>query len=102
MRRVAPVSMLLLSLFFSARGSEPHRTLLEWVRETRAARLKGDHRAWADAGHHALALAPDHPDLLVSVARASAALGQEHEALLLLRQAVRRGAGIDIARVPEF
>src|SRR5262249_6191249 len=47
-------------------------------------------------------LAPDHPDLLISVARARAALGQVKESLELLRQAIDRGAGIDIPRVPEF
>jgi hypothetical protein len=85
-----------------AQPAELHKTLLDWVRETRAARLKGDHRAWLEAGLHSLALAPDHPDLLISVARARAALGQDKESLDLLRQAVHRGAGIDVARVPEF
>ena len=102
MRRTTSVSALLFSVVLSVHGAEPRRTLIDWVRETRAARLKGDHRAWAEAGRRALALAPDHPDLLVSVARASAALGQEQEALGLLRQAIRRGAGIDIPRVPEL
>ena len=101
-RRAAGVSTLLFSVIFSVHGAEPRRTLLDWVRETRAARLKGDHRTWAEAGLRALELAPDHPDLLVSVARARAALGQEQESLALLRQAIRRGAGIDIPRVPEF
>lgn len=83
-------------------AAEPHKTLMEWVRETRAARLKGDHRTWLDAGLHSLALAPDHPDLLISVARARAALGQAKESLELLRRAVDRGAGIDIPRVQEL
>jgi len=86
----------------SVHGAEPRRTLIDCVRETRAARLKGDHRTWAEAGLRALEFAPDHPDLLVSVARAKAALGQEQESLALLRQAIRRGAGIDIPRVPEL
>ena len=93
---------LVASLALCATPAEPHKTLLEWARDTRAARLKGDLRAWLDSGSHALALAPDHPDLLISVARANAALGQVKESLDLLRQAVNRGAGIDILRVPEF
>src|SRR5262249_43960420 len=83
-------------------SAEPHKALMEWARETRAARLKADHRAWLDAGLHTLALAPDHPDLLISVARARAALGEAKESLELLRQAIDRGAGIDIPRVQEF
>jgi hypothetical protein len=61
---------------------------------------KGDHRGWLEAGVQSLA--PDHPDLLISVARARAALGQVKESLDSLRQAVDRGSGIDVARVPEF
>jgi len=96
------VAISLLALAVPTQAAEPHKTLMEWARETRAARLKGDHRAWSDAGLHALALAPDHPDLLISVARARAALGQAKESLELLRQAIDRGAGIDIPRVQEF
>jgi sugar lactone lactonase YvrE len=95
-------SLLVASLTVLAQPAQPHKTLLDWVRETRAARLKGDHRAWLEAGLHSLALAPDHPDLLISVARARAALGQDKESLDALRQAVNRGAGVDVARVPEF
>ena len=102
MRGNAGFSALLFSVVLSVHGAEPRRTLIDWVRETRAARLKGDHRTWAEAGLRALEFAPDHPDLLVSVARAKAALGQEQESLALLRQAIRRGAGIDIPRVPEL
>jgi len=91
---------LFASVVLSVDPAEPPRTLLEWVRDTRAARLKGDHRAWLEAGLHALALAPDHPDLLISVARARAALGQAKESIALVRQAVDRGAGIDVA--PEL
>jgi sugar lactone lactonase YvrE len=91
-----------LSLLFLSAAAAPQQTLLDWLRATRAARLKADARAWADAGEHALALAPDHPDLLVSVARAHAALGEAPRSLELLRGAVGRGAGIDIARVPEL
>ena len=93
---------LFASVVLSVDPAEPPRTLLEWVRDTRAARLKGDHRAWLEAGLHALALAPDHPDLLISVARARAALGQAKESIALVRQAVDRGAGIDVARIPEL
>ena len=88
----------------SAHSAEPEtlRTLLDWGRDTRAARAKGDHQAWLEAGRHALALAPDSPDLLISVARAHAGLGQVRDSIDLLGQAVQRGAGVDVARVPEF
>jgi len=50
------VSLLAAVLALRAQAAEPHKTLMEWARDTRAARLKGDHRAWLDAGLHALAL----------------------------------------------
>src|SRR5262249_20572974 len=96
------ISLLAAAVALPTHAAEPHKTLMEWARETRAARLKGDYRAWLDAGLHSLALAPDHPDLLISVARARAGLGQAKESLELLRQAIDRGAGIDIPRVQEF
>jgi sugar lactone lactonase YvrE len=94
--------VLVVSVGLPAWPAEPQRTLMEWVRDTRAARLKGDHRAWLEAGTRSLALAPDHPDLLISVARARAALALVKESLDALRQAVERGAGIDVTRVSEF
>ena len=96
------ISLLAAAVALPTHAAEPHKTLMEWARETRAARLKGDYRAWLDAGLHSLALASDHPDLLISVARARAGLGQAKESLELLRQAIDRGAGIDIPRLQEF
>lgn len=96
------MSLLALAFALSAQDAQPHKALIDWVRETRAARLRGDPRAWLEAGQHSLALAPDHPDLLIGVARAHAALGQAKQSLDLLRQAIDRGAGIDIPRVQEF
>jgi sugar lactone lactonase YvrE len=93
---------LIAVLALSSQAAEPHKTLLEWARETRAARLRGDYRAWVEAGTHSLALAPDHPDLLISVARARAALGQVKESVEALRQAIERGAGVDVPRIQEF
>ena len=49
-----------------------------------------------------LDLAPDHPDLLISVARAFAANGRFDDAAMRLEDAVRRGAGFDLAMFPEF
>lgn len=46
--------------------------------------------------------APDHPDLLVSVARAHAANGLVDAALPFLRDAIDRGAGFDLFALPEF
>src|SRR5262249_50066118 len=68
----------------------------------RKARLGGDNKTWLEEGQKTLALAPDHPDLLISVARAQAANGHPSEALELLRQAIDRGAGLEIGRVKQF
>lgn len=102
MRRLNAAFVVFAWLVLPVHAANPDRTLLDWVRDTRAARLKGDHKAWLESGLRAIALAPDHPDLLISVARAHAALGHSNESIALLRQAVRRAAGIDIARVPEL
>src|SRR5260370_38837099 len=67
---------LFASVVLSVDPAEPPRTLLEWVRDTRAARLKGDHRAWLAAGLHALPLAPGHPQLTLSARSARAAAAQ--------------------------
>jgi sugar lactone lactonase YvrE len=95
-------SVLLACVAVSAQAAEPQRTLLDWVRDTRAARLRGDHRNWLEAGLHAMALAPDHPDLLISVARARAAVGHVEDSMDTLGEAVQRGAGLDLAGVPEL
>lgn len=78
------------------------KTLLDHVREARTARLAGNNQAWRDAVTKALALAPDHPDLLISAARAEAALGNNDAALARLGDALRRGAGLDLLQVQEF
>src|SRR5215212_449339 len=77
-------------------------TLPEYSIAARAARLSGNAASWLAFGRKALSLAPDHPDLLISVARASAANGKITDALPLLERAARRGAGFDARRFPEF
>ena len=77
-------------------------TLLELAVKTREAHLAGDHKGWLEHGQATLARAPDHPDLLLSTARALAANGRPEEALGLLEQAVGRGARVDAAALPEF
>lgn len=77
-------------------------TFLEQAMKTREARLAGDHKGWLKHGLVTLARAPDHPDLLLSTARAFAANGRSEEALGLLEQAIRRGARVDAAALPEF
>src|SRR5436190_4131744 len=77
-------------------------SLLDRVRATRKARLSGDNKTWLEEGKKVLALAPQHPDLLVSVARAQAANGNFAESLELLKEAIDRGAGVDLARVDQF
>jgi hypothetical protein len=97
-----------ISLGFSSpvlvQAAEPPQppSLMALATEARAARLAGNHRAWLDAGTRTLALAPDHPDLLISVSRAHAALGNRTEALAMLDAAVTRGAGLDPERLAEF
>jgi len=83
-----------------APAAEP--TLLELSLRTREARMAGDHRAWLKHGQETLARAPDHPDLLLSVSRALAANGRPEEALDLLDEALRRGARVDAAALPEY
>jgi sugar lactone lactonase YvrE len=83
-------------------GTPVGDSLLDHLRATRKARLSSDTKTWLEEGEKALALAPDHPDLLISVARAQAANGHVAEALGLLRQAIDRGAGVDVRRVKEF
>jgi sugar lactone lactonase YvrE len=77
-------------------------TLLELSLRTREARMAGDHAAWLKYGQETLARAPDHPDLLISVSRALAANGRPDEALDLLAEAIRRGARVDVAALPEY
>ena len=77
-------------------------TLVEVSTKAREARLKGDIPTWLDYATKTLALTPDHPDILISVARAHAAAGNKAEAADHLAQAARRGAGIDPGRLAEF
>ena len=83
-------------------ASKPAKTFWEYNLELRAARLKGDHQTWATAGAEVLKLAPDSPEVMISVSRANAALGRTDEALKLLSEAVRRGAGFEPDRFPEY
>ena len=78
------------------------KTFWDYNLEIRSARLKGDHQTWATAGAEVLKLAPDSPEVMISVSRAFAALGRTDEALKLLDEAVRRGAGFEPDRFPEF
>jgi sugar lactone lactonase YvrE len=80
----------------------PAPSLLDLVMKTRTARLAGDAQGWLAHGQETLKRAPEHPDLLISVARASAANGRFDEAAEFLAQAIERGAGFDLATFPEF
>jgi sugar lactone lactonase YvrE len=77
-------------------------SLLELVNKTRMARMSGDNRSWLEYGQQLLALAPDHPDLLISIARALSANGRVADSAHYLRDAVDRGAGFDLYSFPEF
>jgi hypothetical protein len=78
------------------------KALLDYVREARTARLAGDYEVWRDAVSAALKLAPEHPDLLLSAARAESALDNQDVALQRLSDAVNRGAGLDLSVMPEL
>lgn len=81
--------------------AEPMR-LADIVLKTREARLAGDTAAWLEFGRKAVALAPEHQDLLFSLARAEAANGNADRALALLADAVRRGGGFDLVAAQEL
>jgi hypothetical protein len=83
-------------------ATKPEKTFWDYNIEIRTARLKGDHETWAAAGAEVLKLAPDSPEVMISVSRANAALGRHDEALRLLEEAVRRGAGFEPDRFPEY
>ncbi len=76
--------------------------LMELSTKAREARLKGEVPNWLSFATRTLALTPEHPDILISVARANAAAGNKAAAFDYLAQAGRRGAGVDAARLPEF
>jgi sugar lactone lactonase YvrE len=84
----------------SSPGEQPR--LIDLSMQAREARLAGDNKAWLERGQRVLQLAPDHPDLLISVARAFAANGRFDDAATRLEDAVRRRAGFDLATLPEF
>src|SRR5688500_4865510 len=78
----------------SSPGEQPR--LIDLSMQARAARLAGDNKTWLERGVRVLQLAPDHPDLLISVGRAFAANGRFDEAARHLEDAVRRRAGFDL------
>src|SRR5688572_25024663 len=109
-RRTWPVwvcfAAALLAAAPDARGQTPAPELTPQLIDlsllAREARLAGDHELWLERGQRVLDLAPDHPDLLISVARALAANGRFDDAAIRLEDAVRRGGGFDLATFPEF
>jgi sugar lactone lactonase YvrE len=102
--RFASISVLLLasSLAWPEATPPAQPTLADLALKTREARLAGDNEAWLKHGQATLALAPEHPDLLLSTARAFGASGRADEALNLLEDATRRGARLDVSALPEF
>jgi sugar lactone lactonase YvrE len=99
-------SALLVSLIaFAASSAVPAEAppgIFDLAMKTREARLAGDNEAWLRHGRATLERAPEHPDLLISVARALAANGRLDESLAQLEQAIDRGAGFDPMTFPEF
>jgi sugar lactone lactonase YvrE len=110
-RRTWPVwvcfAAALLAAAPDARGQTPAPgtappQLIDLSMQAREARLAGDHKLWLERGQRVLDLSPDHPDLLISIARALAANGRFDDAAIRLEDAVRRGGGFDLAAFPEF
>ncbi len=107
-RRTWPVWVCFAAAMLSAtevRGQTPAPVgttpqLIELSLQAREARLAGDHKLWLDRGQQVLDLAPEHPDLLISLARALAANGRFEDASTRLEDAVRRGGGFDLATFP--
>jgi sugar lactone lactonase YvrE len=105
-RLLGPISAIIVTLTLIAAPSvtraEPVQRLAEIVLKTREARLSGDKAAWLTFARKAVALAPEHQDLLFSLARAEAANGNTDNAFPLLADAVRRGGGFDLAAAQEL
>lgn len=108
-RRTWPVWVCFAAAMLSvpdARGQAPAPGatpgLIDLSMQAREARLAGNHKLWLERGQRVLDLAPDHPDLLISIARALAANGRFDDASMRLEDAVRRGSGFDLATFPEF
>ncbi len=93
------LSLTLLAVACAARSEE---TILDLSLKTREARLAGENAAWLALGRMTLARSPEHPDLLISVGRALAANGRPEDSLTHLEEAVARGAGFELAALPEF
>jgi sugar lactone lactonase YvrE len=90
-----------LALWCGAAFAAETETLDVLVQKTRTARLAGDNANWLAFGRRVVALAPEHVDLLYSVARAESVNGNTDAAFALLSEAVRRGGGFDLS-VKEF
>lgn len=102
MNRIALTLAALCTVGGAAAQTAPAPTLVEVSTKAREARLKGDIPTWLDFARKSLALTPDHPDILISVARAHAAAVLHDQALHYLEEAARRGAAIDAERFVEF
>ena len=100
-RRLGPVWICFAAAMFAAPEAQGQK-LIDLSMQAREARLAGDHKLWLERGQRVLELAPEHPDLLISVARALAGNGRFDDAATRLDDAVRRGAGFDLATFAEF
>src|SRR5262245_40000030 len=85
-----------------ALGTARAERLADFAVKARQARIAGDKTAWLGYARKAVALAPEHQDLLYSLARAEALNGDADKSLALLADAVRRGGGFDLAAAREF
>jgi sugar lactone lactonase YvrE len=101
-RRTWPVWVCFAAAMLAAAPDARGQSLIDLSLQAREARLAGNHKLWLERGQRVLDLAPDHPDLLISIARALAANGRFDDAAVRLEDAVRRGGGFDLATFPEF
>lgn len=100
-RRLGPAWICFAAAMLAAPDAQG-QALIDLSMQAREARLAGDNKLWLERGQRVLDLAPEHPDLLISIARALAANGRFDDGATRLEDAVRRGAGFDLATFPEF
>ena len=98
MPSLAKIALLVL-LAADAAAATP---LTDLMARTREARLAGDKPAWLRLVKEVVARTPDHPDLLLSLARAAAANDDRPLALATLARGIELGASYGLETATEF
>jgi sugar lactone lactonase YvrE len=99
---ICAVTTLLAATVPSTHAAGPEDGIMDLALRTREARMAGDNARWLELAREVQARAPEHVDLLISLARAHAANGRVPDSLPWLEQAIARGAGFDLFAFPEF